>query len=304
MTTRNDKTHSANDDILSENWEIKTKRFSGKKGMLHTSPKIVNGKKIMLHTSPKMVNEMKGTLHASSEMDLCFRCLREGHNQNDCTRNVSCYHCKRKEHPTASCKTWHRSQQGKEENHVGETHTQTIRTVAAIATPEQQERDKTVLLLSTFVEIRGDAPHTETIKVPVIFDVGSERSFITEEIVQQLGIEITHKEPLVVDGFGGTHTTHCTSARAKLKVKRTDGRFFTMFANSVPRLVSEVAIAKLTGKNVTVHPFNAEHHATDGYTQAADPRGCRLFPRNLQRKCLNKVIVRIPFDMHLSRRHD
>uniref|UniRef100_A0A915C837 Uncharacterized protein n=1 Tax=Parascaris univalens TaxID=6257 RepID=A0A915C837_PARUN len=48
-----------------------------------------------------------------------------------------------------TCKTWHRSQQGKEENPVGETHTQTIRTVAAIATPEQQERDKTVLLLFT-----------------------------------------------------------------------------------------------------------------------------------------------------------
>uniref|UniRef100_A0A915B208 DUF5641 domain-containing protein n=1 Tax=Parascaris univalens TaxID=6257 RepID=A0A915B208_PARUN len=53
---------------------------------------------------------------------------------------------------------------------------------------------------------------------------------------QQLGIEVTHKEPLIVDGFGGTHVTHCTSARVKLKMKRTDGRFFTMFANSVPRL--------------------------------------------------------------------
>uniref|UniRef100_A0A914ZGL8 Uncharacterized protein n=1 Tax=Parascaris univalens TaxID=6257 RepID=A0A914ZGL8_PARUN len=44
------------------------------------------------------------------------------------------------------------------------------------------------------------------------------------------------KEPLTVDGFGGTHTTHCTSARVKLKMKGTDGRLLTMFANSVPRL--------------------------------------------------------------------
>uniref|UniRef100_A0A915A6B3 CCHC-type domain-containing protein n=1 Tax=Parascaris univalens TaxID=6257 RepID=A0A915A6B3_PARUN len=184
------------------------------------------------------------------KLRLCFKCLREGHNQNDCTRNVSCYHCKRKGHPTALCKTWHRSQQGKEENPVGETHTQKIRTVAAIATPEQQEPDKAVLLLSTFVEVRGDAPHTKTIKLPVLLDVGSERSFITEEIVQQLGIEVTHKEPLIVDGFGRTHITHCTSARVKLRMKHTDGRFFTMFANSVPRLVSEIAIAKLTEKTL------------------------------------------------------
>uniref|UniRef100_A0A915A7I7 Uncharacterized protein n=1 Tax=Parascaris univalens TaxID=6257 RepID=A0A915A7I7_PARUN len=39
MMTRNDETHSANDDTPSENWEIKTKCFNGKKGMLHTSPK-------------------------------------------------------------------------------------------------------------------------------------------------------------------------------------------------------------------------------------------------------------------------
>uniref|UniRef100_A0A915C056 Peptidase aspartic putative domain-containing protein n=1 Tax=Parascaris univalens TaxID=6257 RepID=A0A915C056_PARUN len=182
------------------------------------------------------------------QLRLCFKTCLRGHNQNDCTRNVSCYHYKRKEHPTALCKTWHRSQHGKEENPVGDT--QAIRTVAAIATPGHQERDKMVLLLSTFVEVRDGEPHTKTIKVPVLFDVGSERSFITEEIVQQLGIEVTHKEPLIVDGFGGMHITHCTSARVKLKMKRTDGRLFTMFANSAPRLISETAIAKLTEKTL------------------------------------------------------
>uniref|UniRef100_A0A915CID3 Uncharacterized protein n=1 Tax=Parascaris univalens TaxID=6257 RepID=A0A915CID3_PARUN len=82
-------------------------------------------------------------------------------------------------------------------------------------------------------------------------------------IASQLGIEVTHKEPLIVDGFGGTHITHCTSARVKLKMKRTDGRFFTMLRTRT-RLVSEIAIAKLTEKNVTAHPFNADGHPTDG----------------------------------------
>ncbi|VDM23654.1 unnamed protein product [Toxocara canis] len=40
----------------------------------------------------------------------------------------------------------------------------------------------------------------------------------------------------------------CTSARIKLKMIRTDGRFLTMSVNSVPELVSEIAVAKLTGK--------------------------------------------------------
>ncbi|KHN86603.1 hypothetical protein Tcan_01426 [Toxocara canis] len=154
----------------------------------------------------------------------------------------------RKGHPTALCKTWHRSQQGKQENPRGETQAQTVRTVAAIATPEQQTHDRTVLLLATIVAVKGDAPHTKMLKMPVLFDVGSERSFITEEAVQQLGIESARKEPLIVDGFGGMNTMRCTSARIKLKMRRTDGRFFTMFANSVPKLVSEIAVAKLTGK--------------------------------------------------------
>uniref|UniRef100_A0A915A3Y7 Peptidase aspartic putative domain-containing protein n=1 Tax=Parascaris univalens TaxID=6257 RepID=A0A915A3Y7_PARUN len=140
---------------------------------------------------------------------------------------------------------WHRPQQWKEENPVGETQAQTIRTLAAIATSEQQEQDRTILLLTTFVQVRGDAPHTKTIKVPVLFDVGSERSFILEETVQQLDIEVghtrswTHTEPLIIDGFGGAHNTHCTSARVRLKMKSTDGRLFTTFANSVPRLAEE-----------------------------------------------------------------
>uniref|UniRef100_A0A914ZM96 Uncharacterized protein n=1 Tax=Parascaris univalens TaxID=6257 RepID=A0A914ZM96_PARUN len=97
MATRNDETHSANDDTPSENWEIKTKRLNGekgmlhtlpkmvngKKGMLHTSPKMVSGKKGMLHTSPKMVNGIKGTLHASSEMEGGARQISESSPSKD-----------------------------------------------------------------------------------------------------------------------------------------------------------------------------------------------------------------------------
>uniref|UniRef100_A0A914ZYR1 CCHC-type domain-containing protein n=1 Tax=Parascaris univalens TaxID=6257 RepID=A0A914ZYR1_PARUN len=122
-------------------------------------------------TCPRFTT-LKERFDRARQLRLCFKCLRKGHNQKDYTRNVYCHHCKRKGHPTAPCKTWHRSQQEKEENPVGETHTQAIRTVSAIETPEQQEQDRTVLHLSTFVEVRGDAPHTKTIKVPVLFDVG------------------------------------------------------------------------------------------------------------------------------------
>uniref|UniRef100_A0A915B0U6 Uncharacterized protein n=1 Tax=Parascaris univalens TaxID=6257 RepID=A0A915B0U6_PARUN len=81
-------------------------------------------------------------------------------------------------------------------------------------------------------------------------DICPRFTILKERLDRQLGIEVTHKEPLIVDGFGGTRTTHCTSARVKLKMKRTDGRLFTMFANSVPRLVNEIAIAKLTEKTL------------------------------------------------------
>uniref|UniRef100_A0A915AYD1 Peptidase aspartic putative domain-containing protein n=1 Tax=Parascaris univalens TaxID=6257 RepID=A0A915AYD1_PARUN len=198
---------------------------------------------------PRVIT-LKERFDRALQLRFCFKYLSAGQNQNDSTRNVSCYHCKRKGHPMALCKTWHRSQQREGENSVGETHTQTIRTVSAIATPEQQEQDRKVLLMSTFVDVRGDAPHTKTIKVPVLFDVRSERSFIAEEIVHQLGIETKQKRLLIVDGFGGTHITHCTSARIKLKMRRTDGRLFTVFANSLPRLVNEIAIAKLTEKTL------------------------------------------------------
>ncbi|VDM40214.1 unnamed protein product [Toxocara canis] len=54
--------------------------------------------------------------------------------------------------------------------------------------------------------------------------------------VQKLGIKVTHYEPLIVEAFGGTHIMRCTSARIKLKMRRTDARFRTTSVNSVPKL--------------------------------------------------------------------
>uniref|UniRef100_A0A914ZVN3 Uncharacterized protein n=1 Tax=Parascaris univalens TaxID=6257 RepID=A0A914ZVN3_PARUN len=61
VTIRNDKRTNADEDAPSG-------RFNGKKGTLHSSPKMVNGKKDTLHSSPKMVNGKKDTLHSSPKM--------------------------------------------------------------------------------------------------------------------------------------------------------------------------------------------------------------------------------------------
>uniref|UniRef100_A0A915A3X6 Reverse transcriptase domain-containing protein n=1 Tax=Parascaris univalens TaxID=6257 RepID=A0A915A3X6_PARUN len=98
-----------------------------------------------------------------------------------------------------------------------------------------------------------------------------------------------------------TGITHCTYARVKLKMNRTDGRFFRMLANSVQILVSEVAIAKLTEK--TLRHIRSTRNITIPAVTLKPQIGCRLFPQNLQRKCRNKVTVRISFDTHMSRRH-
>uniref|UniRef100_A0A914ZHE7 60S ribosomal protein L3 n=1 Tax=Parascaris univalens TaxID=6257 RepID=A0A914ZHE7_PARUN len=65
-----------------------------------------------------------------------------------------------------------------------------------------------------------------------------------EQLVPLNGTHVSIRYQRVSDkvgGFGGTHTIHCTSARVKLKMKRSDGRLFTMFANSVPRVAVHAA---------------------------------------------------------------
>uniref|UniRef100_A0A915BC04 Uncharacterized protein n=1 Tax=Parascaris univalens TaxID=6257 RepID=A0A915BC04_PARUN len=83
VTIRNDKEPNANDDAPSGIRGTKTKRFNGKRGMLHSSPKMVNGKKGMLHSSPKMVNGIKGTLHALAEMEGGARQIVESSRSKD-----------------------------------------------------------------------------------------------------------------------------------------------------------------------------------------------------------------------------
>ncbi|KHN75579.1 hypothetical protein Tcan_02649 [Toxocara canis] len=98
-----------------------------------------------------------------------------GHSRKDCTRNVSCYNCKRKGDPTAQRKTSHRSHQREEEKPREKIQAQTASIVTAIATREQQTQSATVLLLSIIAAVKGGAAHVKTLQVPVLFDFGSER---------------------------------------------------------------------------------------------------------------------------------
>ncbi|VDK50515.1 unnamed protein product [Anisakis simplex] len=82
--------------------------------------------------------------------------------------------------------------------------------------------------------------------VPVLFDVGSERSFITDELVKRLGIKVKRKEPITIDGFGGVKVMHGESARSRVKLRCVDGRFITITVNSVPELTGEIPVAELT----------------------------------------------------------
>ncbi|MFH4977642.1 hypothetical protein AB6A40_004351 [Gnathostoma spinigerum] len=191
---------------------------------------------------------LKERFDRARQLRICFKCLRPGHNQINCERNATCYHCSRKGHPSALCKTWHRTKQSEEKDSGQEA--ETVRAIAAIATRGAQNPEITVLLLSAMVEVEADEPLARTLNMSVLFDVGSERSFITEDAVNKLGIKETHKETLTVDGFGGVNAIHCDSARVKLNFRRKDGRFFTLTANSVPQLTGEIRKAVLTERTI------------------------------------------------------
>uniref|UniRef100_A0A914ZQX5 Uncharacterized protein n=1 Tax=Parascaris univalens TaxID=6257 RepID=A0A914ZQX5_PARUN len=85
----------------------------------------------------------------------------ERHNQNNCARNVSCYHCKGNGYQTALPETWHRSQYAKE------------KTLAETPKFERFEPWRLLRLRAVFatVEFRGDVLYTKTLMVPVLVGV-------------------------------------------------------------------------------------------------------------------------------------
>jgi len=91
-----------------------------------------------------------------------------------------------------------------------------------------------VLLMARAVPVR--APHAQTKEeVMVLFDQGSQASFITEELASRLGLpRVSAAKPLQVSGFQGTKPISFRSTRYLVKLRLEGGGYVEMVLNGTP----------------------------------------------------------------------
>ena len=183
----------------------------------------------------------------------CYRCLRPGHRSRDCPDDKLCIHCgKWNAHHCSLCPekfSTDKQEQKGEENPKKE--------VTASATEEQPETNKADSLLASEEKILIQTAKT-TVKnatkdvsaeVRMFLDCASQRTYISQQLVDKLQLEPYKTEKLSVNTFGSGRAKIITIPIAKLQVMLKNGSFSIILANVVPQITGSVQRQTLMSKN-------------------------------------------------------
>ena len=120
---------------------------------------------------------------------LCYMCLQKGHVSAKCVSNKKCFYCKAKHH-SALCK----------ENETDQVspliESQNSHVLASI--------DCGVIMLETAQVIAHNPCKHNKCNVNVMFDLGSQQSYITEDLMHKLDLHVHASKNMHIYGFGQT----------------------------------------------------------------------------------------------------
>lgn len=137
----------------------------------------------------------------------CFNCLRKNHLFRNCRSKSTCRNCKGKHH-TSICE---KDTASKEEKGATESQPPKLNPGAEPFTlPEKttlttcSSPGGTVLLQTARTSIYNPLKPQEKVKVRMLFDSGSQNSYLTERVRKSLRLEPTGGQTLSIAAFGAT----------------------------------------------------------------------------------------------------
>ena len=153
----------------------------------------------------------------------CFVCLNTGHMANQCSGDRACRKCKGRHHHSICQKE-------------REGHPETDVTVTASSQTITSEN----ILLQTARTFAFRDNQSKMVPVKILFDSGSQRSYITDELRSKLDLKVKGKETLNLNTFGSNryHIQSCTHVKVKLGTK--DRKFIEISALSLYVVCSSV----------------------------------------------------------------
>jgi len=165
----------------------------------------------------------------------CFICLRRGHISKECRSKGKCIKCNGLHH-ISICN------QGKDTEQSQGQHKPTANNTQFNSSPSTSMYVSagTPILLQTAQAQASGENSTVNMKVRIILDGGSQRSYIVDKVRAALNLPTEHTEPMLIQAFGSTSEKPIDCHAVKLDLKTQDGGSINISAYSVPFICTPV----------------------------------------------------------------
>ena len=184
------------------------------------------------HDRCQVITDVSERRKIVNEKRLCYRCLSSNkHRLSTCRSKRKCYRCQSDSHHTAVCT--------KNEEKEGEN-------------PKKHEiqsylvSSQTSVLLQTTSAIAADTRERKKCTINVLFDTGSQRTFLSERLVRKLNLSPYSSREMVVKAFGDTKGKASVFNEYKFCItKKTGGEKIYLAGFAVKSICSPLAEQKI-----------------------------------------------------------
>ena len=166
----------------------------------------------------------------------CFNCLKRHHTCRECRSSMRCSNCRGKHHPSICHKSSDHSTTQKEIPSMTSSYTSTSM-YTDVNTP--------VLLQTARAVVLNPDDTNQCMTVRILFDGGSQHSYITDHVKRSLGLSAEAVESVLIKTFGNKtdHTQLCDIVKLLMRMK--NGETLKLSLLSVPFICDPVAIETL-----------------------------------------------------------
>ena len=170
----------------------------------------------------------------------CFVCLQRGHRAKECSTAHNCRKCHGSHHQSI-CSIIQSKNENKDkpadqnvEGTAAKSEESLLQPEQVTSTPANTRHRTTHVLLQTATVYAVNPENSRRIKVRVLFDSGSQRSYITSSLKSRLGLSTCKKATVHLGTFGQDQFKKQSCEGVRLDLQGLDGDFVIQMKASTP----------------------------------------------------------------------
>uniref|UniRef100_A0A914PXJ6 Peptidase aspartic putative domain-containing protein n=1 Tax=Panagrolaimus davidi TaxID=227884 RepID=A0A914PXJ6_9BILA len=165
----------------------------------------------------------------------CFKCAGRYHSSKECRANVSCQNCNGS-HRSFLC------DKAKSSNFTKPTIATKTNVFLAAERIQLLQQNQSPLLAKEIIVKNPD--NDKEAKAVVFLDSGSQRNYVSDNLIDKLQLQPIAHEYINVEGFGGKKTHH-QSKLVEIRIPTIDSKYHDITAYSIPSIAKDIPMAEI-----------------------------------------------------------